>query len=55
MEELKCSVCNKKMEMFNLRDEHSIEEFKSSGMCQGCQDAFFDDIEKEVLIEEDLL
>ena len=35
-----CPVCKKKVGPF--KDDLSYKEFKISGLCQGCQDYFFD-------------
>ena len=39
----KCPFCGKKIDVENeFRDEISKREFGISGMCQSCQDDFFD-------------
>jgi hypothetical protein len=37
-----CPFCSKPVELDTFRDELSLKEFKISGMCQKCQDSFFD-------------
>ena len=39
----RCPFCDKKIDVENeFRDEISKREFGISGMCQSCQDDFFD-------------
>lgn len=35
-----CSACGKEVKGF--KDRLSAQEFRNSGLCQGCQDNFFD-------------
>lgn len=36
----RCTLCSK--EIMGFRDEISAREYRLSGMCQTCQDEFFD-------------
>jgi hypothetical protein len=36
-----CPICGEKVHPESFRDDCSRREFKISGMCQKCQDAFF--------------
>lgn len=38
----KCPFCGKDMSNPSFRDEKSIKEFKISGLCQDCQDNYFE-------------
>ena len=38
----KCPFCGKDMSNPSFRDEMSIKEFRITGLCQECQDDFFD-------------
>lgn len=38
----KCPTCGKEVNMADFRDALSQKEFHISGMCQGCQDGFFE-------------
>lgn len=38
-----CPMCGRDMEGARFRDHTSLREFKITGMCQGCQDGFFDE------------
>ena len=38
----KCPFCGKKINKDDFRDELSKKEFGISGLCQECQDDFFD-------------
>lgn len=37
-----CPFCRKRVDEKDFVDELSIKEFKQSGLCQKCQDDFFD-------------
>lgn len=37
-----CPICEEKIKENSFKDELSIKEFKISGMCQSCQDRFFE-------------
>ena len=37
-----CPFCGKAVDINNFRDELSLKEFQISGLCQSCQDDFFD-------------
>lgn len=37
----KCPFCNGTVEKEEFRDELSLKEFGISGLCQQCQDSFF--------------
>lgn len=37
----RCPLCAQKVDTSDFRDSLSRTEFRISGMCQGCQDAFF--------------
>jgi hypothetical protein len=39
--ETRCPACQEPVDSDAFRDEISIEEFKISGFCQGCQDLTF--------------
>ena len=41
-EEGKCPFCGKDMSNPSFRDEKSKKEFNISGLCQDCQDNFFE-------------
>ena len=41
VEENKCPVCKKTIDMKSFADELSIAEYNLSGMCQACQDSIF--------------
>lgn len=36
-----CPFCGKKIDMKDFRDESSLKEFETSGLCQKCQDETF--------------
>ncbi len=38
----KCPFCSKEVSEKDFRDELSLKEFHISGLCQECQDDFFD-------------
>jgi uncharacterized CHY-type Zn-finger protein len=40
-----CPFCKKPIVMSMFRDALSVKEFNISGICQTCQDDFFDDKE----------
>jgi hypothetical protein len=40
-----CPWCKKEINMDEFKDQLSIKEFYISGLCQECQDEFFDDNE----------
>ena len=40
--ENKCPFCGKEIKEDEFRDTLSVKEFKISGLCQECQDEFFD-------------
>lgn len=42
IEEGKCPMCGKEIDMDDFRDEESRREYEISGLCQSCQDKFFD-------------
>lgn len=42
-EESKCPFCGKDMSNPSFKDEKSKREFEISGMCQECQDGFFNE------------
>ena len=37
-----CPVCGDQVRLDEFRDELSLKEFSISGMCQECQDSFFE-------------
>ena len=37
----RCPICNKKINMKDFRDNLSLKEFQISKMCQKCQDEVF--------------
>lgn len=37
-----CPLCGKKIKMEDFKNEISKQEFQTSGMCQKCQDDFFE-------------
>ena len=37
----RCPLCTQEVNTSDFRDNLSLTEFRISGMCQGCQDAFF--------------
>lgn len=37
-----CPFCNEKIDKDEFKDPLSIKEFNISGLCQKCQDKFFD-------------
>ena len=37
----KCPLCGEKINFDDFKDELSLKEFTISGMCQKCQDSFF--------------
>lgn len=41
-EEKYCPFCNKKIDISEFTDNESLKEFKISGLCQKCQDDFFE-------------
>lgn len=43
----KCPFCSKEVTKEEFRDELSFREFKISGMCQSCQDDFFNGSEED--------
>ena len=38
----RCPFCGKEVSEDDFRDELSRKEFRISGLCQSCQDDFFD-------------
>ena len=38
----KCPFCKKPVDPMTFKDEKSLKEFSLSGLCQICQDDFFD-------------
>jgi hypothetical protein len=36
-----CPTCGKPIDMATFTDPLSVKEYRISGMCQACQDAFF--------------
>ena len=38
-----CPVCNNSVNLNEFKDELSFKEFTMSGMCQACQDNFFNE------------
>ena len=38
-----CPFCSKPVESNSFKDELSLKEFNISGMCQKCQDDFFEE------------
>ncbi len=42
IKENNCPICGKKIKVEDFKDALSIKEFKISGMCQKCQDNFFE-------------
>lgn len=38
----KCPFCGQEIDINSFKDELSLKEFKISGLCQECQDDFFD-------------
>lgn len=38
-----CPFCGKEVNMDEFKDTASKDEFELSGLCQSCQDDFFDD------------
>jgi len=43
VEQGRCPFCKNKIKMEEFRDSISWREFHISGLCQKCQDDFFDD------------
>ncbi len=41
VEECRCPLCEESVDKNEFRNEVFIKEFKSSGLCQGCQDTVF--------------
>lgn len=39
----RCPLCVEEVNTSDFRDDLSRKEFRISGMCQGCQDKFFDE------------
>jgi uncharacterized CHY-type Zn-finger protein len=39
----KCPICKKEIVVTDFKDSLSRKEFSISGMCQSCQDSFFDE------------
>ena len=37
-----CPFCNQPVKVEDFTDELSVREYKISGLCQGCQDRFFE-------------
>lgn len=37
-----CPFCGRPVDTSSFKDDLSIKEFKISGLCQNCQDYFFD-------------
>ena len=37
-----CPFCNQPVKVGDFRDELSAKEYKISGLCQRCQDGFFE-------------
>lgn len=50
IEEGKCPWCNKLIGKQFFRDKLSRHEFRISGLCQACQDSYFDESQKEVCL-----
>ena len=42
VEENKCPFCRKPINMSDFKDDLSKKEFRISGLCQKCQDEFFE-------------
>jgi uncharacterized CHY-type Zn-finger protein len=42
-----CPVCNKTVKSGEFKDDLSFKEFTMSGMCQSCQDEFFNSDDDE--------
>lgn len=42
VEQGRCPTCKNPIDGTTFRDEISLKEFRISGMCQKCQDGFFD-------------
>lgn len=38
-----CPFCNKQVQLDSFVDKLSLKEFQISGMCQSCQDDFFNE------------
>jgi len=43
-----CPFCTKKVSIEDFSDPVSIKEFKISGLCQECQDSFFEDPDQAI-------
>jgi transcription initiation factor IIE alpha subunit len=41
-----CPFCGEVVNMSDFKDELSKKEFSLSGLCQGCQDSFFEEESK---------
>ena len=41
VEENKCPLCERIIDMKSFRDKLSLKEFQVSGLCQDCQDEIF--------------
>jgi len=39
---ISCPICGDNIDTSKFKDELSLKEFRISGMCQRCQDEFFD-------------
>lgn len=42
-----CPTCKQQIKINSFRDDISRKEFRLSGLCQECQDKFFEDNEEE--------
>ena len=45
MEKPKCPWCGKEIDIDSFKDQLSVKEFQISGLCQKCQDEFFEENE----------
>jgi len=42
VEKGKCPFCKKQVDPGKFKDELTLKEYRISGMCEECQDGFFD-------------
>lgn len=49
----RCPICSKVIESLKeFKDEISLKEFNMSGMCQMCQDNFFEQEEEQIILRD---
>lgn len=44
VKEGKCPFCKEKVDLKDFKDELSRKDYESNGMCQKCQDKFYEEL-----------